>query len=336
MSIPAELVADIERGRELVRQGVSKPARQVDYIAMSAYWDTQRQAVLQGGGCQAGCDRVELVEVGPAVVCPHTMWACPRQRFSLLVKFFKDARRMAENELALADSEPIVPQSDMQRMIAIDTTSRQCARQLLEAGANEAAKALITARAIGQLSSLLNDRVMADIMPLQNSILGFRTDKQEGYGQTVVRNCVTIALMRGLRITGNEWNIIAGNLYVTKEGYARLLAELPGFANLRMQVSVPKMAGEGALVAVTAEWTYQGKERFMRWEETKTGDYRIAVKVNKGMGADAILGKARSKALRQIHQTITGSRYESIGDADDSQVDGELASEHQNMEAVSK
>jgi hypothetical protein len=216
-----------------------------------------------------------------------------------------------ENELA------IVPQSELQQMIKLDSTSKACSRQLLEAGTNEAVKALITARAIGQLRSLLTDKVIADIMQLQNSILGFRTDRENGYGKEEVRDCVTVALMRGLRITGNEWNIIAGNVYITKEGFERLLLELPGFANLKIQLSVPKTLGDGALVACKAEWTFRGSVDSMAWEETPTGDYRIAIRVNRGMGVDAILGKARSKALRQIHARVTGSRFESIGDADD-------------------
>lgn len=307
----------VEHGRELVERGLEHPRRQCDYISLRAYWDSQLVWVQREGRCQHGCGGVELYELRDILVCPHTMQSCPRNRLSGLVSFFRESRRMA-SELAVADNgRQIVPQSDLQQMIAIDQTSRACAKQLREAGDNEAVKAIITARAVTQLSSLLNDKVLADIMPLQNSILGFRTDKPDGYGRDVVRNCVTIALMRGLRITGNEWNIIAGNLYVTKEGYERLLAELPGFANLRLQVSVPKMAGEGALVSVVAEWTFHGKERWMRWEETKSGDYRVAVRVNKGMGADAILGKARSKALRQIHKTLTGSEYECIADADE-------------------
>lgn len=290
-----------------------------DYLALRAYWDAQLVWVDREGRCQRGCADIELYELRDVVVCPHTMQACPRLRLGDLVARFKESRRMANSELATVDSKAIVPQADLQQMITIDQTSRACAQQLLAAGTNEAAKALITAKAIGQLSQLLSERVMADIMPLQNSILGFRTDKPEGYNRECVRSCVTIALMRGLRITGNEWNIIAGNLYVTREGYERLLAELPGFSNLRLQVSVPKSAGDGALVAAVATWRYSTRDQEMRWEETPKGDYRIAVKVNKGMGADAILGKARSKALRQIYATLTGSVFESVGDADNAE-----------------
>jgi hypothetical protein len=211
----------------------------------------------------------------------------------------------------------IVPESDLKQMMKLDSTSKACARQLIEAGTNEAAKALITAKAIGQLRSLLTDKVLSDIMPLQNSILGFRTDRDNGYGKDDIRDCVTIALLRGLRITGNEFNIIAGNVYVTKEGYERLLLELPGFANLKLQLSVPKTVGDGALVSCKAEWLLYGQADSMSWEETPKGDYRIAIRVTKGAGVDNILGKARSKALRQIHSRITGSEFESVGDADD-------------------
>lgn len=222
---------------------------------------------------------------------------------------------MADTQMT-APSSAIVPKGDMDVMIAIDQTSRQANQALLAAGENEAAKALITARAMGRLTTLLTDEIMQDIMPLQNSILGFRTDKPEsGYSMNAVRNCVMIAMMRGLRITGNEWNIIGGNLYVTKEGYERLLYELVGFANLKLRLSVPKMVGDGAVVSAEASWRFNGNDQELRWQETPAGDYRIPVRVNKGMGVDAVLGKARSKALRQIYAQLTGSVYESVGDA---------------------
>ena len=307
--------ASSKHGRELVRRGLEKPTRMVDFLSLQAYWAEQRQRVAYSGRCDGGCRTVQLYEAAGQVFCPHTMRPCPQQRLSLLISFFQESKRMADSTQMTAPSSAIVPKSDMDAMIAIDQTSRQANHALLAAGSNEAAKALITARAMGRLISLLSKEIMADIMPLQNSILGFRTDKSEGYGVEVVRNCVMIAMMRGLRITGNEWNIIGGNVYVTKEGYERLLYELDGFANFRLQLSVPKMIGDGAVVSGSASWRYRGDEQQLRWQETPAGDYRIPVRVNKGMGVDAVLGKARSKAMRQIYAQITGSVYESDGDA---------------------
>lgn len=219
------------------------------------------------------------------------------------------------NQLATIDEGALVPESDLRQMQRLDRTSKAYARQLAECAGNEAMQALVTARAIREVQALLTDAVVNDVMPLQNSVLGFRTDKPDGYNRAAIKDCLTIAMMRGLRIVGNEFNIIGGNVYVTKEGYERLLLELEGFSNFRIQLAVPQTHGEGALIAGHAEWLYFGRPDAMVWEKTEAGDYRIAVRVNKGQGVDAILGKAKSKALRQVYARITGSEWDSVGDA---------------------
>lgn len=222
-----------------------------------------------------------------------------------------------KNEMIKSDA--IVPESDLQTMLALDRTSQACSRQLVEAGANEAVKALIVARSIKQFRSLLSESVMKDIMELQNNSLGFRTDKATsgGYPVAVVRDCVVQAFMRGLRVTGNEINIIAGNLYVTKEGFERLLAELDGMTNLKIQIGVPENKEGGALVPARAEWVYHGVADGIVWEKEATADYRIPIRVNSAMGIDAILGKAKSKVLRNIYARATGARLAATEDADD-------------------
>lgn len=221
-----------------------------------------------------------------------------------------------KNELIKTDV--IVPESDLQTMLALDKTSQACSRQLLEAAGNEAVKALIVARAVKQFKALLSDAVMRDIMELQNSPLGFKTDNTEhGYAMPVVRDCVIQAFMRGLRVTGNEINIIAGNLYVTKEGFERLLAELDGLSNLKIQLGVPATQEGGALVPARAEWQMHGVRDSMTWEKEDTADYRIPIRVNRAMGVDAILGKAKSKVLRTIYSRVTGSKLLAEEDAEE-------------------
>lgn len=231
----------------------------------------------------------------------------------------------AKQNYTMINADAIVPQSDLQTMLALDRTSQACSKQLIEAGKNEAVKALIVARSIKQFKSLLSDGVMADIMELQNSTLGFKTDKAKdgGYPMAVVRDCVVQAFMRGLRVTGNEINIIAGNLYVTKEGFERLMSELPGLTGLKIQIGVPQTADGGALVPAKAEWKYNGVHDSITWEKEESADYRIPIRVNSAMGVDAILGKAKSKVLRTIYARVCGSKLPVEADADDT-VDGDV------------
>jgi hypothetical protein len=118
-------------------------------------------------------------------------------------------------------------------------------------------------------------------------------------------------------VTGNEINIIAGNLYVTKEGFERLLSEMPGLTNLKIQVGVPATSEGGALVPARSQWLYHGVADAMVWEKEDTADYRIPIKVNSAMGIDAIMGKAKSKVLRNIFARISGTQLAVVDDADD-------------------
>ncbi len=124
------------------------------------------------------------------------------------------------------------------------------------------------------------------------------------------------ALLRGLQPVGNQINVIAGNLYVTKEGYERLLREFPGLSRLSIEIGVPATIGEGALVPCRASWSLDGQQDLLVCEKGTDADYRIPIRVNKSMGVDAIIGKAKSKLYRRIYERLTGSVILSEADTD--------------------
>jgi hypothetical protein len=230
----------------------------------------------------------------------------------------------ASSSIGNGESNAIIPAAEMDQIIKLDATARAANRQLVEASkaGNEMAKGLIMARAIEELKKLMTPAVMSDIMRLMNSPLGFKTDRVPGqkdrdgndmkpYPDAAVRDVMIQAMIKGLRPTGNELNIIAGQLDVTKEGLERLIKEFPGLKNLKVQIGVPMLIGDGALVPAKASWTLDGVADTLDCEK----DYRIPVRVNKAMGTDAIQGKAVSKLLRKIYQRVTGSELESEADA---------------------
>lgn len=148
------------------------------------------------------------------------------------------------------------------------------------------------------------------IKPLAGSPLGFRTDKDAtgGYPPAVLIDCATEALLRGLRLTGNEWNVIGGRCYVAQAGFARLVSELDGLTDLELSPGIPAMKEGGAIVEYAASWRFFGTAMTLRRS--------IPIRVNNGMGADAILGKAKRKMLAAVHERVTGSVL-SEGEADD-------------------
>ena len=147
-------------------------------------------------------------------------------------------------------------------------------------------------------------------MPLKGSTLGFLTDEQDKpYGWEVVRDCIIEALLRGFRPIGNEFNIIAGRFYGAKNGLERIVREYPGLTGLTFDLAVPVMvADKGALVGFEAKWFLLGEpmEMFGRPAAGDALDTRIPVRVNSGMGPDAILGKATRKMFARIYNRLVG------------------------------
>lgn len=162
-------------------------------------------------------------------------------------------------------------------------------------------KANAIANAIVELKSLLTPEYMKPIMALQGSKLGFRTDKDKsgGYSMDVVRNCLIEAVLIGLQPTGNQFNIIAGNTYPTKEGCGYLLNNFDGL-KYDLVCSLPKINNDktSAAVDVTINWSLNGI--------TKEKTIPIPIKIDQYASVDSIIGKATRKGRAWLLGTITG------------------------------
>lgn len=162
-------------------------------------------------------------------------------------------------------------------------------------------KAFLISNAIGELKTLLTPVYMAPIMQLQGNKLGFKTDKDKdgGYAESVVKNCLIEAVLYGLQPFGNQFNIIAGNMYATKEGVGYLLSNFKGLS-YDIVAELPRIKEGSAAVVMIIEWSLSGAEKNVKKID-------IPIKVNQYMGADAVLGKAMRKARKWLYDTITGS-----------------------------
>lgn len=191
-------------------------------------------------------------------------------------------------------------------------------------------RTIVLSAGMRDLRKAMNEKLVNIVfMPLQGNRLGFRTDKDKdnGYDWETVRDALSEGMLRGLRPIGNEINIIAGNFYATKEGFERLVSEWPGLTHLTLEPGVPVRSGEGALVPYVASWMLNGRPDRIECLEKKVPvknddgevvdrtvfDQRIPVRVNAGMGADAILGKAKRKMLARIYERLSGMQ---MGDGD--------------------
>lgn len=168
-------------------------------------------------------------------------------------------------------------------------------------------QAIMISSGIKRLRKAMTDEVLAQIMDLQGSGLGFLTDKDKtgGYKPAEVRDCMIEAVLRGAMPCGNEINIISARPYFTKAYFERILRQFPGLTNLKVLLSVPKLQDGRMVVKAECSWKLNNVPDSLSLE--------LPIKVNQGMGDDAILGKARRKALAQIYAQITGSP---LADAD--------------------
>jgi len=178
-------------------------------------------------------------------------------------------------------------------------------------------RAFRLAAAIGELKTILTADVMKPIMNLQGNRLGFKTDrdrnqdgsKGQGYPMEIVRDCLIEAVLYGLQPTGNQFNIIAGNMYATKEGCGHLLSNISGLS-YDIVAQLPRIQGESAAVVMNVEYAIGGI--------TKKKSLDIPIRVNKFMGTDAVIGKATRKARKWLYDTLTGNELPEgdIQDAD--------------------
>lgn len=185
-------------------------------------------------------------------------------------------------------------------------------------GLPQATRVLRMVAGLRQLRRLFDGEIMANIMEIMDSSLGFRTDRAPGtkdkagnpvkpYPVPIVRDCVIEAMLRGANLIGNEMNVITGRCYLTKEYYERIVREL--VSDLRVKDGVPQLYAGGALVPMRASWVFEGRRDSIDCVKTAEEDLRIPVRVNSGMGADAIMGKAYRKLFAKIHRRVTGSTW---------------------------
>lgn len=182
---------------------------------------------------------------------------------------------------------------------------------------NNACAAFQAVCVVQQLRMALSDEVMKTVfMPLMNTTIGFRTDKDpsrpgkhgpvEPYSVEVVRDCIIDAVSMGMLPTGNQMNIIAGRCYPTKEGYTSLLKKIG--CKYIISVGQDSQRPEASFAEIPCKINYE-------WNGDKGGYTFIAtVKKDSYSSADQLRGKAERRAKKSLYEYLTGCDF---GDADE-------------------
>lgn len=178
-------------------------------------------------------------------------------------------------------------------------------------------KSFQIANAMAFLRENLTDEVMKPIMSMQGSRLGFKTDKDQngGYPIAVVRDCLIDASLTGVQTFGNQFNIIGGNMYVTKEGYGELLQKVKKSIGMTYVIKhgIPRVDASKTFATVdsTVKYTIDG----VTTEETLT----FSIKGNAYATSDAYIGKAERKARAWLFNQVSDIEV-SDGDVEDIEI----------------
>lgn len=173
---------------------------------------------------------------------------------------------------------------------------------------------LAIAYGLEAMRAAFTPEVVNVIANLGGTALGFRHDLEtrgQKYSPEIVRDCAIEALMRGVSLTGNQFNIIAARCYITREGYQSLLASYPGLTDLEIEVGLPedgKPWGKQEMVFVTAaaRCKVAGRPVSVECRKSSGFDGRLAVKTFSGE-VDNAKGKAQRRLLKLLYERITGS-----------------------------
>lgn len=173
-------------------------------------------------------------------------------------------------------------------------------------------RAFVVASVASEIKNLLTSDYMKPIMSLQGSKIGFKTDKDAsgGYPEPVVKACLIEAVLTGVQPIGNHFNIISGNCYITKEGFKYLLDnKVHGLSQWEVICDLPRIKDGSAACVANITWVLNGKESSRQID--------LPIKVNAGMGADAVIGKATRKARAWLYNTVSGKQEIPDGDIQD-------------------
>lgn len=171
--------------------------------------------------------------------------------------------------------------------------------------------AMVTGNSIVQLEGAITPAMMETIKHLAGSPLGFGviTDdagKPKQFPDDVLKRAFIGAVLQGANPTGDEWMVFSGGKpYLHKQVWQRRCEER-GAENINVRNVRPEMKGDIALVKVMIDYRLDGKPRQFVMGITNEGDERIGVRVNRGMGEAAIVGKAQRQALKRLYEKLSG------------------------------
>lgn len=209
----------------------------------------------------------------------------------------------------------------------IDTIVNECLPVAVQESQNFV-QALTLANGIKELRQIFLDdpNIKETVEAMQNTHLGFMTDrtpaairKAERDGkklkpyryEDVAEVCIE-GMLKGYRLTNNEFNIIAKRFYAAKNGKFRRIQEFDGVTDFQFTTTTPTYepkAQDGrnyAKVQGYASWHMAGTLVTLGSSASAEDRLIFKIRVNNFMGEDAIVGKALSKLFSRVLMRLEG------------------------------
>lgn len=202
---------------------------------------------------------------------------------------------------------------------ALDLVEQHCTLQAISTLGSKAEQSIMLAKAIQMAESAL-DPFQGVINGLKCTPLGFMLDKPETYDWPVLRRVIAEGMLRGARITGNEINGISKRCYLTQNYFVRKVREWPGLTITSEMFSIPRLVGAQTVVDYRIDYTIVGSET-VQGHYSREGNNAIPVRVNDGMGADAIVGKAKRKAYAGLLEQLLQRSGQTWSPGSDGEID---------------
>jgi hypothetical protein len=228
----------------------------------------------------------------------------------------------------IATKDPVVlTDTELSESVSLDRALTTFRRELAESE-GEFSSALIMAKAVGFLKSAITPGMLAEFRSLADTPMGFRTDRPAGstrkikkngewvqvdnkpYDDDTLKECIIIALMSGAKLTGNQFSILAGNCYLTKNFFKPAIQSYPGLSGLQVEMGVPVRGPNNvAACEAVASWWLGGEHHTLRCAKAGAEgsiDTRIVVNAYDSSSTDEILGRVESKLYRRIFERLRG------------------------------
>lgn len=206
------------------------------------------------------------------------------------------------NEIATQNTKALsfMPVGSLDKYIQVDAA----VNELLNSGLTGMALTVAKIAVVKKIESALDDNLIQELFESQGKPYFFKTDGNGTVGKypiEVIKKCAVQARLFGAELTGNEINILGGNMYLTKEYTENIVIRNKIWNEITLGFS-KQIENSTWVVPVKIQWIDP------RDSEKKTQQRTLDIPVNKFSTSkeDTLRGQAKRDAYYWLIQTLRG------------------------------